>query len=311
MSTKDLAVSILSGLSLGPRKMAIDLGTAFIRVATKGLSPVTIPTWNAPRPPLRDGVVIDPYETANILRPFLNRAKRFGVAPDVVVGIPAETSFRERKALHVAMCAAGADAVEVVCEPQAAAIGAGLELGSPYAQMVIDIGEGVTDCAIIRGGKILNSHTIRIGCGTLREQIQAGYRWRWGVDLSRSEAEAFLEQAGVGDAAILSGARRCAAIAGMAKDREWFCPEAIHGFVDYCVDGIVEAVNEQLRNIPHDLGCEIIENGIVLTGGGALLPGMRESLNLATAINVTVPQDPLDAVIRGILHMLESGTAKQ
>ena len=303
-------MSILSSLSLGPRKIAIDLGTAFIRVATKGLGPVTIPTLNAPRPPLRDGVVIDPYETANILRPFLSRAKRFGFAPGVVVGIPAETGFRERRALHVAMCAAGADDVEVVLEPQAAAIGAGLKLGSPYAQMIVDIGEGVTDCAIIRGGQILNSNTIRIGCGTLREQIQAGYRWRWGIDLSRSEAEAFLEEAGVGGASILPGADRCAAGTDETNEWEWFYPEAIHAFIDYCVDGIIESVNEQLWNIPHDLGCEIIETGIVLTGGGALLPGMRERLKLATAINVTVPQDPLDAVIRGLLHMLESGTAK-
>lgn len=304
-------MSILSSLSLGPRKIAIDLGTAFIRVATKGLDPVTIPTWNAPRPPLRDGVVIDPYETANILRPFLSRAKRFGFAPGVVVGIPAETGFRERKALHVAMCAAGADDVEIVFESQAAAIGAGLELGSSYAQMIIDIGEGVTDCAIIRGGQILHSTTIRIGCGTLREQIQAGYRWRWGIELSRSEAESFLEEAGVGGVSTLSGANRSAAVTDETSEREWIHPEAIHAFVDYCVEGIIESVNEQLCNIPHNMGCEVIETGIVLTGGGALLPGMRERLNLATSINVTVPQYPLDAVIRGILHMLESGTSKQ
>lgn len=73
----------------------------------------------------------------------------------------------------------------------------------------------------------------------------------------------------------------------------------------------VESVNEQLLSIRHDLGCEIIETGIVLTGGGALLPGIKERLNLVTSINVTVPRDPLDAVIKGILHMLGSGTAKQ
>lgn len=304
-------MSVLPSLFLGPRKVAIDLGTAFIRVATKDFGPVTIPTANALRPPLRHGVVTDPCETANILRPFLNRAKRFGVAPGVVVGIPAETSFRERKALHVAMCAAGADDVEVVFEPQAAAIGAGLELGSPYAQMIVDVGEGVTDCAIIRGGKILHSSTIRIGCGTLRAQIQAGYRRRWGIDLSRSEAETFLEQAGVGNASIESGAHRCAEANDKTIAGERFSSAAIHAFVDSCVVGILKSVNEQLHSIPHDLGCEIIETGIVLTGGGALLPGMRERLSLATAINVTAPQEPLDAVIRGILHMLDSGTAKR
>jgi len=304
-------MSLLSSVFPVKRKVAIDLGTAFIRVATKDLGLVTIPLGSASRPPMRDGVVIDPYEVASLLRPLLSRAKRFGVPPGVVVGIPTETSFKERKALHVAMCAAGADAVEVVAEPQAAAIGAGLELSSPYALMIVDIGEGITECAIIRGGRILYSSTIRIGCGTLREQIQAGYRRQWGIDLPRSEAERVLEAAGVGGAPISSDLNHRATAKDKNTKQSRFNPATVHAFVDSCVVGILESVNEQLRNIPHDLGCEIIETGIVLTGGGALLPGMKERLNLATSINVVVPRNPLDAVIRGILHMLDIGTVKR
>jgi rod shape-determining protein MreB len=304
-------MSILSSLVPVQRKVAIDLGTAFIRVATKDFGWVTMATGQAARPPLREGVVVDPYEVASLLRPLLSRARRFGVAPGVAVGIPAETSFKERRALHVAMCAAGADEVEVVAEPQAAAIGAGLELDSPYAHMIVDIGEGVTDCAIIRGGGILYASTIRIGCGTLREQIQTGYRQRWGIDLPRGDAERLLEGAGVGDAAGWSAGNQPAEAGGKTAAPDGTAPSTIHAFVDPGVAGIVESVNDQLRDIPHDLGCEIIEAGIVLTGGGALLPGMRERLQRATAISVTVPRDPLDTVIKGLTHMLDLGTVRR
>jgi rod shape-determining protein MreB len=292
------------------RKVAIDLGTAYIRVAARDLGLVTIPLGHFPRPPLRDGVVADPYEVALILRPLLARARRLGVCPGVAVGIPTDANFRERKALHVAMCAAGAEQVEIIPEPQAAAVGAGLEVGSSYAHMVVDIGEGVTDCAIIRGGGILHSSTIRIGCGTLREQIQAGYRQRWGIDLSPGEAERLLEEAGVGGAAGSSDGSQRAAAGGSAAAAGAVSPSTIHAFVDPGVAGILETVNGQLREIPHAVGCEIIETGIVLTGGGALLPGMRERLSRATSISVSIPRDPLDSVIKGLTRMLEIGAVR-
>jgi len=303
-------MSILSNLVPAQRKVAIDLGTAFIRVATKDFGLVTIPAGQAARPPLREGVVADPYQVASILRPLLSRARKFGIAPGVAVGIPAETSFKERRALHVAMCAAGADDVAVISEPQAAAVGAGLELDSPYAHMIVDIGEGITDCAIIRGGGILHSSTIRIGCGTLREQIQAGYRQRWGIDLSPGEAERLLEEAGVGGAAGSSDGSQRAAAGGSAAAAGAVSPSTIHAFVDPGVAGILETVNGQLREIPHAVGCEIIETGIVLTGGGALLPGMRERLSRATSISVSIPRDPLDSVIKGLTRMLEIGAVR-
>lgn len=299
-------MAILSSWLPTQRKVAIDLGTAYIRMASRELGLVTIPIANLPRPPLRDGVVADPYEVAIILRPLLGKAQRLGVGPNVAVGIPTSTNFKERKALHLAMCAAGAEHVEIVPEPQAAAIGAGLEVDLPYAHMVVDIGEGVTDCAVIRGGKILHAVAIRIGCGTLREQVRDGYRRRWGIELTWSEAEHILEEAGVGGKAFARNAGHGPPSAGISAGGHASNPAAIHAFVEPCVVEILSAINEQMRDIPHELGCEIIESGITLTGGGALLSGMSERLSIATSIKVTVPQNPLDAVVKGLRHMLDA-----
>lgn len=292
------------------RDVAIDLGTAFIRVAMKNLGIVTIPVGMAAKPLLRCGVVADPYEVANILRPLLSKVKKMGIGPRVVVGTPSDTKAAERKALLIAMRASGADDIEIIPEAQAAAIGAGMDIGSPYAHMIVDIGEGVTDCAIIRAGEILYSRAVRIGCSTLRESVQAGYRQRWGIDLPHSEAEQFLEKAGIGRDFCLTDDRTTERQTGKKTYTSIVCSTTVHTLVEPYIAEIIATINDQLRTIPDDLGCEVIESGIVLTGGGALLPGMRERLSVATAINVVVPPSPLEVVIRGMLRMQDSAAAK-
>lgn len=291
------------------RDVAIDLGTAFIRVAMKDLGIVTIPVGMAAKPPLRCGVVADPYEVANILRPLLSKVKKMGIGPRVVVGTPSDTKAVEHKALLVAMRASGADDIKIIPETQAAAIGAGMDVGSPYAHMIVDIGEGVTDCAIIRAGEILYSCAVRIGCSTLRESVQAGYRQRWGIDLSHSEAEQFLEKAGIGREPAPTGDKFPETQIRNNTDTSGVCSATIHTLVEPYVAEILASINDQLRTIPDDLGCEVIESGIVLTGGGALLPGMRARLSAATAINVVVPPSPLEVVVRGMLHMQDPASA--
>lgn len=293
------------------RKIAIDLGTAFFRVASSDLGLVTIPTGEALNPPLRYGVVADPYAVACLLRPVLNKTKRLSVAPRVAVGIPTDANFKERKALHVAMCAAGAEDFQLVPEPQAAAFGAGIEINSPYAQMVVDIGEGVTDCAVIRSGNILCSRAVRIGCGTFRESVQAGYRQRLGIDLTHLEAEQLLEETGVGNSTYAISTDSAQHSVDRNADKHGISSTTIHDLVEPCLAEILANIDEQLRELPHEIGCEIIESGIILTGGGALLPGVKERLHVATAIDVTTPNDPLATVARGMLRMLEIGAVKR
>jgi rod shape-determining protein MreB len=293
------------------RQVAVDLGTAFFRVATDRFGIVTIPTAAAPRSPLRRGVVDDPQAVAALLRPALAGNRRLGLfGPRVVVGAPTDVRSSERQALEIALLAAGAVAVEIVPEPQAAAVGAGLDLGSPYAQMLVDVGEGVTDCAILREGRILATYACRIGCGSLRASVQERIRQCWDLSLSAAEAESLVASAGVGTAAPASSTP--ITIGNSPRSRRTALtirPATVQALLEPTVEAILAAATTLLRRVPHALGCEIIESGIVLTGGGALLPGLRERLAAATSIHVTSPGNPLDAVVIGLQRMTSPGVA--
>lgn len=291
------------------RPVAVDLGTAFIRVAADRFGVVTIPTTAAPRSPLRGGVVDDPQAVAALLRPALAGNRRLGVlGPRVVVGAPTDARSSERQALETALKAAGAGAVEIVPEPQAAAVGAGLDLSSPYAQMLVDVGEGVTDCAILREGRILASHACRVGCGNLRTSVQERIRQCWDLSLSPAEAERLVAAAGVGTAAPASATPiRIGRDGHGCRAALTIRTATVQSLLEPTVETILAAAITLLRRIPHALGCEIIESGIVLTGGGALLPGLRERLAAATSIHVTSPGNPLDTVVIGLQRMTSPG----
>lgn len=296
-------MSLLSNWKPSQRKVAIDLGTAFIRVASRDLGLVTIPVGLAAKTPLRHGVVTDPGEVASLLRPLLNRARRLGVDPRVAVGIPTDANPNERLALFRALCVAGVEEFEIVPEPQAAAVGAGVEVSSPYAQMVVDIGAGVTDCAVIKSGKILHARAVRIGCSTLRERVQAGCLRQRGINLTQREAERLLEEFGVG-----RDANNCLAFRPFperSSDKYGISAATVHACIEPCIAEILTTIDDHLRTLPHEIGCEVIESGILLTGGGALLPGMSDRLRIATAIQVTRSNDPLDTVIRGLLNLMD------
>jgi rod shape-determining protein MreB and related proteins len=286
-------------------QVAVDLGTAFFRVATDRFGVVTIPTAAAPRAPLRGGVVDDPQAVAALLRPALAGNRRLGLfGPRVVVGAPTDARSSDRQALATALQAAGAAAIEIVPEPQAAAVGAGLDLSSPYAQMLVDVGEGVTDCAILREGRILATHACRVGCGSLRASVQERFRDCWDLRLSAAEAEQLVATAGVGITAPASSTPiRIGDNVSGRRPVLTVRPTTVQALLEPTVEKILAAATTLLRRVPHALGCEIIESGILLTGGGALLPGLRERLATATSIHVTSPGNPLDTVVIGLQRM--------
>lgn len=293
--------------------VAVDLGTAFFRVATERGAVVTIPTAHTPQPPLRCGVINDPQAVADLLRPFLVEARKLGIfRPQVVVGAPTDARWNEREALVSALLAAGAAEVEIVSEPQAAAIGAGLDLSSPYAQMLVDVGEGVTDCAIFREGKILAAHACRVGCGSLRTSVQERLQDCWDICLTPVEAEKIVELAGVGSSVKpvtipLRTKGRNAGISASLTIRA----ASVQALLEPVVAEILAAPCTLLRSVPHALGCEVIESGILLSGGGALLPGLRERLAEATSIDVTAPRNPLDTVVTGLRRMIATGLIRE
>jgi rod shape-determining protein MreB len=277
-------MAILLRTFLAP-DLAVDLGSSTTRIASVcGRFTLEAPSMVGETRALRGGVVVEPECAAEILRPLFAQARRFSLGrPRVVATVPTDANREERLALEESVRRAGAAAVSLAPEPLAAAIGAGLDLGLPYAQLVVDIGHGVTDCIVVRSGQIIESRARRVGCGDLEEALvrhRAGKRGRGrkGKALTTEAAREMLIEKGLALAKALSPA-----------------DESILGFVESFV-----------REVPDDVGAELVESGIDLTGGGALLPGLADALARRTGLRVRRFPDPLRAVVQGGRRMIRS-----
>lgn len=260
--------------------ISLDVGTSRIRVAV-GAAPFSEhPSCAGGIQGVRDGVVVDAEAVAHILEPHVHRARRFGLLkPLVLACAPSDARQDERERLVESIAKAGARSVQLVPEPLAAAVGAGLDISSPYAQMIVDVGEGVTDCAVIRSSVVCASRALRTGCQRMRGLVLAALREHGDV---------------VGD----EGADLLLTSSGLRAPREArgaVPAEAIRPVVEE----IAGTAAELLQEIPHQWGCEIIEGGICVTGGGALIPGVRERIEQRTGIHAAVPPNPRATVIEG------------
>lgn len=253
--------------------VAIDLGTANTRVFASGRGVVgETPSVVGRRfHPLRRGVVVDIGGAAELLEPMLGRTRRLGFRPRALTCVPSDATEDEMRALRQAARAAGARDVAIVSEPLAAAIGAGLDIASPYAQMLVDLGDGVTDIAVIRSSEVLQSESLRLGCCDLRgsvmdeglDESQAEFLMRKRFELDRLTPD------------MLLVARRIAT------------------FVD-----------DFFRDLPDALAVEVVESGICATGGGACLSGLVQLIREQSGMSISVARDPLHAVIRGASRIL-------
>jgi rod shape-determining protein MreB len=280
--------------------LAVDLGSATTRVASAaGGAPLAAPSTCEGRTALAGGVVVDVECAAAVLRPLFARLRRLGLArPRVVASAPSDAAPEERQAVEEAVRRAGAIAVTVYPEPLAAAVGSGIDLASPWAQLVVDVGHGVTDCAVLRSGGVVASRARRVGCGDLERAVREHVASRCGVEPTPAEVRSLLRQVWQAEkpgseppAAV--AVRGCAvALAGLAAD------------VAPTRDAIAGVVSRLLRDVPHDVGAELVESGIALTGGGALLPGLAACLARETGLSVRPVGDPLNAVVQGDLELL-------
>ena len=258
--------------------------------------------------PIQAGVVVDVHAAGALLRPLVKRARRTGLArPGALVCTPSDATAGERKALIEATRLAGAAVIAVVPEPLAAALGAGLNRGSPYAFMLVDIGSGVTDIAVIRSGQIIASAAVRTACSDLERAVAQHLATRHGLLLNPGEAARLVTEAGVhldaGRETLLTakGTRRHRVeISILVTDRE------IRHAMDPIVKRIVERISGVLRDLPDSVACEVIEDGICLTGGGSYLPGIIERIAAGTALDVSQAPDPLHSVIEGAAQMLHT-----
>jgi rod shape-determining protein MreB len=188
----------------------------------------------------------------------------------------------------------------VVPEPLAAAVGAGIDIGCKYAKFLIDFGDGVTDCAVIRDGQIVASLAERVGCGDLRRGVQSFARRSAGIELAENEAERILRKIGL----TRVGEEFCRGTVGGQVAQVYLPVAGLHAELRPVLERMLAPMNALLRDIPATIGAEVIEDGIFLTGGGALLPGMRDAVAATSAIDTRVVPDPLGSVIFGAWTML-------
>lgn len=289
-------MSLISSHKFWRQDVALDVGTATTRVAIGMDRLIERPSETAVKRALRGGVVVDGDAAVAFLKPLLAQVRVFGVVgPRVLACAPSDIKPNERELLIGSIIKAGASSVVVIPEPLAAAVGAGIDVSSPYAQMVIDIGEGVSDCAVIQSSKILATRAVRIGCAAMRREIVREEERRRNKPVTDKEAEKILRTRGV---------------ALSASDRPAVSVQAGSvSAVKPVVEEICGAINSFLLDLPHILGCEIIDSGIWLSGGGALVPGIRERLEERTGINVKIVRNPLYAVIEGARVILPVVTA--
>jgi len=254
--------------------------------------------------PLKDGVIADVDVTELMLRHFLRAvtAKRlFRMKPRVVVGVPSGITELERRAVRSSAAAAGAKEVYMVSEPMAAAIGVGLPVETPTGNMVIDIGGGTTEIAVVALNGMVADTSIRVGGDEIDAAIVTFLRKNYNLLIGEPTAEAIKIQIG---SAFTSGEEREMdvkgrdLVSGIPKTVRVHSQE-IRECIQEPIQAIVEAVRRALEITPPELSSDIVDRGIVMTGGGAMIRGLDALLAHETNLSIHVDEDPLTCVVRG------------
>lgn len=262
--------------------------------------------------PLHSGVVADIDAASSLLEPLFKRARKFGmIKPRALACAPTDACDEERAALVEATQKAGASSVVVVPEPLAAAIGAGLDITLPYAQMLVDIGDGVTDIAVIRSSSLITTSAVRTACSDLHHAVSHMISFKYGVLVPPKEAERLTWMVGAltdfdEDAVFVTYGTDLLAGGQVSIYVSRF---DVVNALEPVLNTIVGAITNTVRELPLKTSCEVIENGICLTGGGAKLRGINDRLAEATSLDIHTAKDPMRAVINGARQMLQVGAA--
>jgi rod shape-determining protein MreB len=259
--------------------------------------------------PLRDGVIADYDTTAAMLTYFIRKAAdgRMWIRPRVVVGIPSGCTEVEKRAVVDATLHAGARDAFMIEEPMAAAIGAGLPVSEPIGSMIVDIGGGTTEVAVIALGGIVASRSIRVAGDELDEAIIQYARRAYNLLIGERSAEEIKIAVGSAFPSREEGAvdvRGRDLVSGLPRTVRMTSSE-VREALSEPVAAIVEAVKQTLERTPPELSADIVDRGMILVGGGALLRGMDRLLSEETGMPVSLTDDPLAAVAMGTGRVLE------
>jgi rod shape-determining protein MreB len=259
--------------------------------------------------PLKDGVIADFQVTETMIRKLIERVhkRNYFVNPRVVVCVPSGVTAVEKRAVYEATLSAGAREAHLIEEPMAAAIGAGLPIQEPTGNMVVDIGGGTTEVAVISLGGIVTSISIRVGGDEFDEAIIAHVKKEYNVMIGERTAEEIKME--IGSAYPLPEeedveVRGRDLLSGLPKNIV-LSSEEIRMAIEETISQIITAIKSTLEKTPPELSSDIMDRGIVLTGGGSLLKGLDERLRQETNIPVHVTEDPLSCVVIGSGKSLE------
>ena len=258
--------------------------------------------------PLADGVISDADVTEQMLRYFVDQVRPSRlVRPRMVVCVPSDVTGVERRALEDAAVRSGARRVYVIEEPMAAAIGADLPVNDTSASMVVDIGGGTTDVAVISLGGIVTARSVRVGGDEIDEAVIAHVKSEYSLLLGERSAEDI--KVAVGSAFPLSEetttrVRGRDLVSGLPKTVT-ISSQEVRRAIEGPVLQMVDLVRATLDVCPPELAGDILDNGVTLTGGGALLRGLDERLRHELGVPVRVADDPLRAVVRGSGRCIE------
>ena len=259
--------------------------------------------------PMKDGVIADFETTEEMLRYFIHKVhnRRRLVWPRVAVGVPSGITAVERRAVTESAMMAGAKKVYIIEEPMAAAIGAGLPVQEPQGCMIVDIGGGTTEVAVISLGGIVFSKSVRVAGDEMDQAIIQHLKRTYNMMVGERTAEDI--KISIGSAYPLKEEMEMQV---KGRDQVMGLPkiititsEEIRESLREPVSAIVDAVRVTLERTPPELSADIVDRGVVLAGGGALLRGLDQLLAKETGLHVTVSEDPLTAVVLGAGKFLD------
>ncbi len=258
--------------------------------------------------PMKDGVIADFEIAEDMLRGLIQRIQMNRlVRPRMVVSVPSGVTEVEKRAVRDSAEHASAREVFLVAEPMAAAIGVGLEIHQPVGNMIIDIGGGTTEIAVIALSGIVTETTIRVGGDEMNQVILQFFKRNYNLLIGEKTAEEI--KCSIGSAVPLEEeisipVKGRDLIAGVPKTTEISSVE-IREALSEPVSAIIDAVRISLERTPPELAADILDRGIILSGGGALLRGIDERLREETNLPIHVAEDPLTCVVRGCGKILD------
>ena len=258
--------------------------------------------------PMKDGVIADFEVTEAMLRHFISKVhnSRRLVRPRIMICVPTGITQVEKRAVKESAQSAGAREVYLIEEPMAAAIGANLPIQEPTSNMVVDIGGGTTEVAVISLSGIVYSRSVRVGGDKMDESIMTHVKRKYNMLIGESSAEEIkIASAYPMDPEQQIEVKGRDLVTGIPQNI-MITSEEIRKAISEQVDQIVQAVRTALEQTPPELAADIVDRGIVLTGGGALLRGLDQLLREETSLPISVVDDPLSAVVLGTGRALDN-----